>query len=174
MQEYHIHQVYDKYNASGQKGVSIGIGKASINEAKIPVTSDEGEEDEGRLLCITLSSVVDKTLSIWGIYEPTVTAERKQWMMKLGGRINRDKEYMLILGNFNFVMDTSLDKRGGRPTSSMIGTREQKQWEHKFHITGVWRKRNPKIIETTWSNGVKDQKKGATNRLVPYVYTHPT
>ena len=119
MQEYHVYHVQDKHNASSQKGVSIGIHKATIDVDNIIISSNEGKSDEGMCICITLENMLDKPLSIWGIYAPTNAAEKTQWMNKLGKKIRSDENHTIIAGDFNFVMDIFLEKQGGWDFSGM-------------------------------------------------------
>ena len=48
----------------------------------------------------------------------------------------------MIPGDFKFIMNTKLDKRGGRPDRGTTGKKEQKEWEKEFEITDAWRKQN--------------------------------
>ena len=84
---------------------------------------------------------------------------------KNGDEIRKDEGYTMIAGDFNFVMDTSIDKRGGRTNRGTIGSTEQKKWEKEFNITDIWRKTNPRTIGTTWSNGVKNPRKRVQTRI---------
>ena len=127
LQDYNMHHVHDKTNSSGRKGVSIGIRKATINDNKVTFLLDEGEDDEGRWLRVTLTNVLDKPINIWGIYAPTNATERKKWMQTLGNKLQTYEGYTLVAGDFNFVMNTALDKRGGRASSGMSGRHEQSQ-----------------------------------------------
>ena len=106
-----------------------------------------------------MNTQLDKPLIIWGIYAPTLPTDRKKWMKTLGEEISKDKGYRMIAGDFNFVTNTKLDKRGGRTDRGTTGSKEQKKWEKEFNIKDVWREQNLDTIGTTWSNGVKDEKK---------------
>lgn len=41
----------------------------------------------------------------------------------------------------------------------------KKKWEKEFNITDIWRKKTPRTIETTWSNGVKNPHKRVQTRI---------
>ena len=134
----------------------MGIRKATTEAANIKFTNNTGEEDKGRWICATLTNVLDRPLHIWGIYAPTNAFQRTTWINCLEPKLRQKEGYTIIAGDFNFVMDTTLDKCGGRDTSSMCGSKYQKRWERKLNLTDVWRKRNPETIATTWTNGTQD------------------
>ena len=69
----------------------------------------------------------------------------------------------MIAGDFNFVTNTSFNKIGGRPNKGTIGAKEQQQMEREFNIIDVWRKTNPDLIGTTWTNVVKGKIKSVKN-----------
>ena len=82
----------------------------------------------------------NKTLNIWGIYAPTNAKNRKIWLRELGREIRQTNNgYRTIAGDFNFIMNINLDKRGGRSYRGNAGIKEQKEWEKEFEITDVWR-----------------------------------
>ena len=112
LQEYTLHHVHDKHKASRRKGVTIGIKKNIVGEVDVKFTPDEGLEDEGRWIKMELSNVLDKTVSIMGIYAPTKAQERIKWLTSLQTEIQKTEGYRIIAGDFNFVMDTTMDKRG--------------------------------------------------------------
>ena len=114
LQVFTLQHVHDRSNASGRKGVTIGIRKNIINTEDIVINTDEGQTDEGRWIRVEIKNLLDKPLCIWGIYAPTLAKDRKKWLKDLGNEIRIDKGYTLIAGDFNFVIDTTLDKRGGK------------------------------------------------------------
>ena len=71
----------------------------------------------------------------------------------------------MIAGDFNFIMNIKLDKRGGRSDRGTSGKKEKKEWEKEFEITDAWRKQNTNEIGTTWTNGVRDEKKRVWTRI---------
>lgn len=92
----------------------------------IEIRTDEGRGDEGRWIRIQMNIQLDKPLIIWGIYTPTLPTDRKKWMKTLGEEINKDKGYRIIAGDFNFVTNTKLDKKGGRTDTGTTESKEQK------------------------------------------------
>jgi len=90
LQEYNMYHVHDKINASGRKGVSICLKKNTINIEEVEITSDEGNDDEGRWIQIKLNKILDKPINIWGIYAPTEAKTGKKWMKKLGCELRKE------------------------------------------------------------------------------------
>ena len=127
LQEYNLFHIHDKENASGRKGVTIGIKKNRIEIENIEIKTDQGEEEEGRWIRVTLNKMLDKPLNIWGIYAPTNAKNRKKWLRELGREIRQTNNgYRMIAGDFNFIMNIKLDKRGGRSDRGTAGRKEQK------------------------------------------------
>ena len=71
----------------------------------------------------------------------------------------------MLAGDFSFIINIKLDKRGGRTDIRPAGRKEQKEWEKEFEITDAWRKQNTNDIGTTWTNGVRDEKKRVCTRI---------
>ena len=138
LQEYNVFHTHDKDNTSGRKGVSIELKNNIIDIDKVEIRTDEGTNDGERCIRITLNSILNKLLHIWGIYAPTLAKERKQWMKEIGEEIGKNNGYRIIAGDFNFVTDTRLDKRGGRSNSGTTGSIEQKnrRWISTLAIHG--------------------------------------
>ena len=152
--EYHLFHVHMDGVGKSKKGVTVGVKKKRIEMSDIEIERDEGEPGErGRWIRLTLKKVLDKELDVWGIYAPVNVRERKTWMKKLQKKMEkrREKAHMAIMGDFNFVMDTKIDKRGGNSKRGMEGKKEQQDWERKLAVFDVWRQRNPRAIATTWA-----------------------
>ena len=62
-------------------------------------------------------------------------------------------------------MNIKLDKRGGISDRRTSGRKEQKEWGKEFEITDAWRKQNTNDIGTTWTNGVREEKKRVWTRI---------
>ena len=59
------------------------------------------------------------------------------------------EKYIVLVGDFNFFFDTSLDSYGGKPTlkKSIAKSIELKE---KFDLCDIWRVRNPKTKRCTF------------------------
>ena len=71
----------------------------------------------------------------------------------------------MIAGDFNFVMDTNLDKIGGNKKKGMEGKQEQREWERDLEVFDAWREINPEVVGTTWSSGDKEKAKEVRTRI---------
>ena len=69
---------------------------------------------------IKIDKVLDKPLTIWGIYAPTNAKDRRTWLKSLRKEIQKDIGYKIIAGDFNFIMNPALDKRRGRTDNGTI------------------------------------------------------
>ena len=115
---------------------------------------------------MTITGVMDEPLHMWGIYAPVKTAvDRKKWMEKLGGEMKKKKGMKVIAGDFNFVMNTSLDKMGGNKKRGTEGKKVQKKWEEELGVVDAWRKFNPKMVATTWTSRDKEKRKRVRTRI---------
>ena len=91
--------------------------------------------------------------------------ERKEWMKDFGKELEKTKGYRIIAGDFNYITDVKMDKRGGRKDSGTIGRNIQREWENRLEMTDVWRIQHPEEVNTTWSNGAKDKNKSVKTRI---------
>ena len=76
----------------------------------------DNDEDKG---------MMREPLYIWGIYAPVIAVDRKKWMEKLREEMKRKRGMRIVAGDFNFVMDTKLDKTGGNKKKGTEGMKEQ-------------------------------------------------
>ena len=161
-EEYHVYHAHRKEQASQRCGVAIGIRKTKVEEKDIEFER-EAEGEGGRWVRATIRGVMEEELHIWGIYAPTVATDRKVWMRKVGERIKKKKGIRVVAGDFNFVMDTKLDKIGGNKKKGTEGRDEQRNWEVEMGVVDIWRKVNPGMVGTTWrSRGKKEEKRVRT------------
>ena len=73
-----------------------------------------------------IKGMMREPLYIWGIYAPVIAVDRKKWMEKLREEMKRKRGMRVVAGDFNFVMDTKLDKTGGNKKKGTEGMKEQK------------------------------------------------
>ena len=154
---FHVHM--DEKERRSKKGVTVGIKRNRIEEKDISIERDKGtKEEKGRWIRLTIKGVLEEDLNIWGIYAPVVAVDRKRWMRELGKRMKKRKGITVIMGDFNFVMDTDLDKIRGNKRRGKEGHKEQEKWQNDLGVFDVWRARNPGIYATTWTE--RGGKKG--------------
>jgi hypothetical protein len=155
--DYHVYHVHAKEDGGKRLGVAIGVKKTRIEEEDIEIEREKDGEG-GRWIVMTITGMMEKPLHIWGIYAPVKTAlNRKQWMEKVGRKMKKKKGMRVIAGDFNFVMNTKLDKVGGNKKKGTEGRKEQKKWEEELEVVDAWRKFNPTTVATTWTS--RDHRK---------------
>ena len=163
-EKYHIYHAHRKEQASQRCGVVVGIRKKKVEEENIEIEK-EVEGEGGRWVRVTVKGVMEKALHIWGIYAPTRAKDRPNWMEKVGKKMKKCKGMRVIAGDYNFVMDTNLDKTGGNKKKGTIGKEEQRRWEVDMGVVDVWRKFNPGVVGTTWRSRGKVGKEWVRTRI---------
>ena len=163
--EFFVYHAHAKELAGKRLGVTMGIRKKLTEEKRIEIDREKDDEG-GRWMRMTLTGLTEEPLHTWGIYAPTQTAkDRKKWMRKVGREMKRKEGLRVIAGDFNFVMDTSLDKIGGNKKRGTEGRNEQLEWERELEVTDAWREDNPDTVATTWSSGDKKIEKRVKTRI---------
>ena len=59
--------------------------------------------------------------------------------------------HTIIGGDFNFVFDLAMDKLNGNKTTNFKCRNSVKNWMNEAHIQDIWRIKNPKKRQYTWS-----------------------
>ena len=57
---------------------------------------------------------------------------------------------IIIGGDFNLVLDVSIDKAGGKPTTHWNSLKELKYIQENLDLTDIWRDLNPEVKRYTW------------------------
>lgn len=66
-------------------------------------------------------------------------------------KINNDEGHELILGgDFNFVINVLLDKKGGNPVTKVKSRIALLEFNENFECMDIWRIKNPNSREYTW------------------------
>jgi hypothetical protein len=115
---------------------------------------------EGRILVLHFNNGKEPsaTHTQIGIYAPSEPKERPAWYKELTKVVRAIRkevcENIVIVGDFNFVMDLSMDRIGGAAKKSN-GKEHQIQEEllEKCNLIDLWRQHNPTEIGTSWTNG---------------------
>ena len=74
---------------------------------------------------------------------------------------------LIIGGDFNCV-ESALDKRGGNTNSGFAGKIELTKLKSDFQPVDIWRQRNPRVRQITWTNA----KRTITCRLDKFLVSH--
>jgi exonuclease III len=160
--EYRIEHTIPKDRRGN--GVMILIKKKierEIEEIKI-----ERDDEEGRWICLSIrGGITSRWIHIWVIYAPCKDKERMVWMNGMTLKIRNKNGLRMIAGDFNFVMNTKIDKIGGNMNKGTRGKGIQEGWEREFMVEDVWRRRNPDQIETTWTSRGDVQSKNEKGKV---------
>jgi exonuclease III len=163
--DFHVFHVHAKEDGGRRLGVAMGVKKKKVEENDIEIEKEKDGEG-GRWIVMTIKGMMAEPLHIWGIYAPVKTVlDRKKWMEKLGREMKKKKGMRVIAGDFNFVMDTRLDKMGGNKKRGTEGRKEQKKWEEELGVVDAWRKFNPQMVATTWTSRDKEKGKRVRTRI---------
>ena len=57
---------------------------------------------------------------------------------------------IFIGGDFYLVLDVSIDKAGGKPTTHWNSLKELKYIQENLDLTDIWRDLNPEVKRYTW------------------------
>ena len=137
--DFHVFHVHAREDGGRRLGVAIGVKKKKVEENDITIEKEEDGEG-GRWIVMTIKGMMAEPLHIWGIYAPVKTpVDRKKWMEKLEREMKKKKGVRVIAGDFNFVMDTRLDKVGGNKKNGTEGRKEQNKWEEELGVVDAWR-----------------------------------
>ena len=162
--DFHVFHAHAKEDGGRRLGVAMGIKKKRVEEANIEIEK-ETDGEGGRWIMMKIKGLMREPLYIWGIYAPVIAVDRKKWMEKLREEMKRKRGMRVVAGDFNFVMDTKLDKIGGNKKKGTEGMKEQRIWEEELEIVDAWRKFNPKIVATTWTSREKQKEKQVKTRI---------
>ena len=61
-----------------------------------------------------------------------------------------DNENKIVGGDFNFVMDVKIDKKGGNPRTHFKSQQVIRAWCEDSELIDVWRHQNPELCQFTW------------------------
>ena len=147
--EYHLYHVHAKEDGGRRLGITMGIKKNKV-EAKDIEVDRETDGEGGRWIRASVKGVIKEELHIWGIYAPVNARDRVTWMKKVGGAIAAKNGPRMIAGDYNFVMDTAVDKIRGNKRNGMQGKEVQRHWENAFGVVDIWRELHPRTIAATW------------------------
>jgi exonuclease III len=144
-------------------GVTIMIKRRILKNGSedVKMEVDAG----GRWVICTIKNLVEEEVVIAGIYASTKGNERVPWMKKMEKRLEGKQGVKLIPGDYNFVMDTKLDKIGGNAKNGTVGREQQLSWIKKLGVTDIWRDRHPEKVGTTWKTRGRETAKTVRTRI---------
>jgi len=124
------------------KGVAIIVLNPTIN-------IDSFQTDiEGRLLYVDLS-VHNVKLRVVNVYAPNIEIERNEFFENLNTYLVTSR-HVILVGDFNCVLNTRLDKIGGNMDRGLVGSKILSQLLTKFSLFDAYRYLYPNEKCVTW------------------------
>ena len=132
---------------SDSRGVEILLSKKFKENVEF-----FSQDNSGRILRSTLK-INDSTFYISNIYAPNNGKERKSFFNAINDTLfkytdDSDKNYSLILGDFNCAIQKNLDRNPPQQLDD-ISVREFQSMLHRNDLFDVWRKLNPETKRYT-------------------------
>ena len=132
------------HGQSNSKGVCIVLDKA-LPYKVVTVSKDT----DGRIICCELESKDDPTkrISLCNIYGPN--KDCPQFFVNAYKIASELSSEMILIGDYNLVMNTSLDRKGSQ--QNWYKSRETiEQMCEEAMLTEIWRDRNPTETLFSW------------------------
>ena len=148
------HQLcFSHYEGSrAQAGVLIMVPQ----ELRVVGQSNNGG---GAWLRVTVEGIRERPVSIVGVYFKTGDVQMRESQMRAVQqelrRVHRQEHELVVGGDFNFVVDPSLDRVPRVPPghATTKGAARQLDWQHKYDLVDAWRQRHPQKFAFTFRTG---------------------
>lgn len=152
------------YYTNGPNGRSCGVAIWIANYSNCQVI-DEMHDQDGRVISI-LAKIENINVNIVNIYAPNNGRERALFLCNMKNYLFTNvngslKGEPVILGDFNFVEDPDMDKKGASSCGGAITGRQQMlDFKTEFSICDIFRALNPNIRKYTYfSQGYKSSSR---------------
>ncbi|MCG8032948.1 MAG: endonuclease/exonuclease/phosphatase family protein, partial [Candidatus Thiodiazotropha taylori] len=129
------------------KSDSCGVAIFLINEKLVVENFDT--DIYGRLIRLDFSGEEISNFRILNIYFPNNSTERLDFIQSLSRHLCGAKN-LILGGDFNFIMDSNLDKIGGNLDKGMVGSKSFKSLIDKMSLVDCFRHLFPKKRAVTW------------------------
>ncbi|KAJ8017477.1 hypothetical protein HOLleu_45089 [Holothuria leucospilota] len=128
-------------------GVSILFNPTVDLEIKKCVSHDGGR------FIITEVTFNTTILTVVALYGPNI--DNPSFFVQLFNIISTfSTENLIIGGDFNFVFNLALDKKGGQQRTNFNARNECLSFMTGLSLIDIWRERNPRSISFTWSSNI--------------------
>jgi len=132
---------YWSFGEINSKGVGI-----LLFDSNIKVLRHEFDL-HGRFLCVDIKYFTH-TMRLINVFSPNITVERKHFISNLDKYLCQPN--IILGGDFNCIMEPSIDKIGGNPLSGTAGSKEIRFLCTDFHLKDGYRTLFPSGRATTW------------------------
>jgi hypothetical protein len=137
------YKIIYSHGSSNSRGVCI-LFKNNFNL----IIHDTITDDEGRYVIADIS-IDNYRLSLVNIYGPN--SDTPDFFTNLYLKLNDiSNETQIIGGDFNCVLNPTLDKYGGNINAKPLTRRFLLSWLEEDSICDIWRKHNPMVKQYTW------------------------
>jgi exonuclease III/nitrogen regulatory protein PII-like uncharacterized protein len=141
-------KIYASHGTNNSKGVCIltgGNNNMSTKEIKT--------DPNGRYVIIQVK-IGDNKIKLAGYYGPN--QDDPEILNKLLSDLDETEgEHSIIMGDFNFVMDVSKDKKGGTDKTNIKCQKALKSWMEDQNMYEAWRILHPEDKTYTWRSNTK-------------------
>jgi len=135
--------MFFSHGTSNARGV--GIFFKNFCDMKI---NKEYHDDDGRIIILDIS-LNDEQLTLINIYGPNI--DNPIFFENICGKLQDfNCESIIWGGDFNLVLDVSLDKKGGIPRTHHNSQNCVKGIMEDYDLIDIWRKKNPTTRRYTW------------------------
>ena len=142
-------KVFMSHGSNLSKGTAILIKPSLSYDVKDVIL-----DDNGRFVILFLS-VLDFNLALINIYAPNL--DNPSIIRVISNHISNNTsnwDFIIWGGDFNFVMNLDLDKKGGRQQTNFNVRSSIINAMQSFNLIDIWRERNPKLNSFTWHSNI--------------------
>ena len=135
------------HGVNNARGTAMCINKKVLQKLKINnIVSDA----DGRYI-MCLLTINEVTLHMCGIYAPNV--DSPGFFENLFRKSHEACDKLVIIGDFNTVLNTDLDKKGGSKCCNRKSIEVILSLMEELVLTETWRDRNPEARRFSWYRG---------------------
>ena len=135
------------FGSSSSRGVCV-LFNPSLDVSIISVKVDT----RGRFIIADVG-IYGKVYTLVNIYAPNLDCP--SFFVSLTEDINSfTRDEVIMGGDFNFVLNINLDKKGGIPRTNFNAREQCLALINLFDLTDIWRERNPHRADFTWSSNI--------------------
>ena len=125
------------------------------------------KDSNGRIVAATLLDRENNPkFNMINLYATAVPRDRKDFFADIW-RYKPGDLNLLLVGDFNCVVNTSLDKQGGNPDSGTAGIEELTDFTNNHNLVDIWRETHPQDRIFTWNNKNFTQRSRLDRWYVP-------
>ena len=136
-------RMFCSHGTSNSRGVAILISK------KVPLKVKYSHNDQQGRYVILETEFESLSFIISTVYAPNEDSPQffQEWFETLASLPTENK---ILVGDWNFVLDPSIDKLGGSKQSNNKALRTVKEYMNTDKLIDVWRKLHPDVKQYTW------------------------